>query len=358
MRHAVEGTTIRAGGRYSQLVLKFLQQKCEVPWGRLTSSGTSALEVGALALDLESGAEVIVPSYTYVTTASSFARVGAVIRFADIDKQTLTIDPVKVTDLLTSRTSAIVAMHYGGIPCDMDALAKLAKDSGASLIEDNAHGFGGRYRGHSLGSFGRYSIISFDWLKNFTSGEGGAILCNDADLCGRIQTICDRGTNRSNFERGECERYEWTTLGTNVDMSELVAAFLHDQLRHFERVQAARQRNWSWLDQALCQWANINGVTLPQVPPDCVSACHAYYVVMPKAELLKPFIAHMRAHSVETAAHFSPLHNSEFGRKMESIDECPVTEIVAASLARIPCHHGLNEAEIELVQRAVKSFKW
>lgn len=354
---AVTRGRLAARGPFWNEASAVVSSVCETPCISLTSSGTAALEIGAMALALQPEDEVIVPTFTFVTTASAFARVGASLKFADIDPATLTMDPSSVADLIGSRTAAIVAMHYGGVACDLDSLSDLATRAGSILIEDNAHGFGGRYRGRALGSFGQLSILSFDWMKNITCGEGGAILATDETLAGRIEMIVDRGTNRRAFERGECERYEWMVVGTNADLSELVAGYLLDQLRRREDVQERRRRVWASHDAALGAWASTNGATLPHVPETCEPSHHIYFILVPDPATRPRFIDHLAKSGIESAFHYAPLHTSPFGQLCGGrLGECPVAESVAERIVRIPCHHGLGSAELDRIHDAVTTF--
>jgi dTDP-4-amino-4,6-dideoxygalactose transaminase len=353
----LDSPNLAAGGPSWQEASALLRDRCDARWIRLTSSGTTALEAGAMALGLGSGSEVAVPAFAFVTTASAFARAGARLVFADIDPTTLTVDPNHLEAQMTPRTHAFVAVHYGGVACDIDALVALQDTSNAVLIEDNAHGLGGSYDGRPLGSFGLFSTLSFGWTKNISCGEGGAILSNDEAFSRTVDAICDRGTNRRAFLNGEVDRYEWTLLGINADLSELAAAYLLGQLSRLARITARRREIWSAHDEALGDWADSSAVSRPHVPGNCEPAHHIYYLLMPDPKIRPRFIQHLLAHGVEAAFHYSPLHLSPVGQEFGGAPgSCPVAESVSARIVRIPCHHTLSRGDLDRIHTAVTSF--
>ena len=269
---------------YSKRCHAFLEQALGVPRAMVTSSCTHALEMCALLLNVQPGDEVIVPSFTFVSTANAFALRGAKIIFADIRPDTLNLDERQLESLITSRTRVIVPVHYAGVGCEMDAIGGIAGRRGLAVVEDNAHGLFGKFRGRWLGTFGCLAAQSFHETKNITCGEGGALLVNDARLIERAEIIREKGTNRSRFFRGEVDKYSWTDIGSSYVMSDVLAAFLYAQLEVWQDIQARRQRIWQYYDQHLRGWAQEHGIGCPVVPAHCEQSYHMYYFVMPSLE--------------------------------------------------------------------------
>lgn len=320
----------------------------------LTSSCTDALEMAAILLDLEEGAEVIVPSFTFVSTANAFALHGARPVFADIREDTLNIDERHVESLLTEKTRAVVVVHYAGVGCEMESLAALTEKRGLTLIEDNAHGLFGRYRGQPLGSFGAMATQSFHETKNVISGEGGALVLNDPRLEQRAEIIRDKGTNRKRFFRGQVDKYTWVDIGSSFLPSELNAAFLAAQLRARDDIQRRREGIWTRYRDALGQWASANGVRLPFIPAGVAQSFHMFYLLCPSLESRQQLIAHLAERSILAVFHYQPLHISEMGRRFGGeVEQCPVTEEVSDRLVRLPFYNGLTESEQSDVISAV-----
>lgn len=323
----------------------------------LTTSCTSALEMSAMLLDLREGDEVIVPGFTFVTSASAFAIRGARPVFVDVRPDTLNLDPALVARAITPRTKAIVAVHYAGVACDVAQLGELATASNASLVEDNAHGLFGTWRGKPLGSLGRLATQSFHETKNITCGEGGALIINDPELVARAEIIREKGTNRQQFFRGQVDKYTWVDLGSSFLPSELLAAVLVGQLEQAEAIQRARQTVWSRYHIALGEWAALHGVALPTVPDGCAHPAHMFYLIMPDLDARTRFIAHLRQRGIHAVFHYQPLHLSTYAERWGGKrGDLPVTERAADTLVRLPLYPELDERDQARVVDAIRAF--
>ena len=323
----------------------------------LTTSCTHALEMAALLLNLKAGDEVIVPAFTFVTTASAFAMHGARPVFVDVRPDTLCMDETKLAAAITPRTRAIVPVHYAGVACAMDAILEIAASVGASVVEDNAHGLFGTWRGRPLGSFGRLATQSFHETKNISCGEGGALVINDPTLVARAEILREKGTNRAQFYRGEIDKYTWVDLGSSYLPSELLAAVLVGQLEVSAAIQRERQRVWSAYAAGLASWAATHGVAQPTVPADCMQPAHMFYLLLPDLERRSAFIAHLRAHNIYSVFHYQPLHLSTYALRWGGRPgDLPVTERVADTLVRLPLYPELDEADLARIIDAITSF--
>ncbi len=324
----------------------------------LTTSCTHALEMAALLLRVGPGDEVILPSFTFVSTANAFVLRGATPVFADIRPDTLNIDEAALPSLITPRTRAIVVVHYAGIGCAMDRIMALAGSHGIPVVEDNAHGLFGTFAGRPLGSFGALSTMSFHDTKNFTCGEGGALAVNDPALIERAEILREKGTNRSRFFRGEVDKYTWLDLGSSYVPSEMLSAFLLGQLEEHERIQSARERIFRRYGDALRAWAALQGVDLPHVPDDCGPAWHLFYVRLPGLEARQRFIAHMKSCGSHCLFHYLPLHISPMGRQFGGRPgRCPVSERASDELVRLPFFTLMTESDQSQVIDAALAFR-
>jgi len=323
----------------------------------LTTSCTHALEMSALLLDLQPQEEVIVPTFTFVSTANAFVLRGATPVFVDVRPDTLNLDEAQLEASITSRTRAIVLVHYGGVGCEMDAIMTVAEKHGLPVIEDNAHGLFGRYRGRPLGTFGALATQSFHETKNFTCGEGGALLVNDMRYADRADILREKGTNRTVFFRGQVDKYSWVDVGSSYVMSDVLAAFLYGQLEQWERVQTRRRQIWEYYSLHLREWAARNGVQLPVVPAHCEQAYHLFYVLLPSLDARQALIAHLRQRGILAVFHYQPLHLSTMGRRYGGRDgQCPVAERVSDRLLRLPFYNDLSAEDLARVVEAVRDF--
>ena len=352
---AVANGHLAGDGPFTLRCHELLQEALGVQRALLTTSCTHALEMAALLLEIAPGDEVIVPSFTFVSTANAFALRGARLVFADIRADTLNVDEQQLERLITPRTRAIVPVHYAGVGCEMDAICAIAARHGAAVVEDNAHGLFGKYRNRWLGTFGALATQSFHETKNFTCGEGGALLINDTRFVERAEILREKGTNRSRFFRGQVDKYTWVDIGSSYLPSEILAAFLCAQLEAREQIQARRRRIWQLYRDGLEGWAQEGGVQLPFVPAHCEHPYHMFYLVMPSLEARTALIARLKARGILAVFHYLPLHLSEMGRRYGGREgDCPVSETVSDRLVRLPMFGALTDAELRDVVAAVK----
>jgi dTDP-4-amino-4,6-dideoxygalactose transaminase len=324
----------------------------------LTTSCTHALEMAALLLGLRPGDEVIVPSFTFVSTANAFALRGARPVFVDVRPDTLNLDETKLEALITPRTRAVVPVHYAGVACEMDAILDVAGRHRVAVVEDNAHGLFGKYRGRWLGTLGELATQSFHETKNFVSGEGGALLINDDALVERAEILREKGTDRGRFLRGEVDKYGWVDLGSSYLLSDLLAAFLWGQLCERERVQDRRRRIWQRYDDELVAWAAASEVRRPTVPPHCEQSWHCYFLILPSGAARAALTRHLRDRGIQAVSHYLPLHLSPMGRGFGGREgDCPVSEAVSDRILRLPLFYELGDDEQGEVIAAVTGFR-
>jgi dTDP-4-amino-4,6-dideoxygalactose transaminase len=348
---AIGGGHTSSGGPFSQRAAALLKEDAGAAEVLLTTSCTAAREMSALLLDLQPGDTVIVPSFTFVSSAVAFVRAGAGIKFCDIEPRTLGPDPRHVAELLDDSVRAIVVVHYAGIVCDMDGLREALKDRpDVAVIEDNAHGLFGRWRDQPLGSLGRFATLSFHETKNFVCGEGGALVLNDASDVDRAWVLYDKGTNRKAFFQGQVDKYSWRDTGSSFGLSDALAAYLVGQLEQREVIQGKRRAVHERYVELLTPHAARLGLTLPTVPEDAVPAYHLFYVLLSDHDTRTRAMKQMREEGVQTTFHYIPLHDSPAGRKFAvGTPECPVTTDISGRLMRLPFHNNLSAADQERV---------
>lgn len=358
MHDAVVRGHISGDGHYTKRCHEALQALTGAPGALLTTSCTHALEMAALLLAVSPGDEVILPSFTFVSTANAFALRGAKLVFVDIRPDTLNLDETLLHAAITERTKVIVVVHYAGVACEMDEIMRVAGEHGVHVVEDNAHGLGGTYRDRQLGTFGVLATQSFHETKNIQCGEGGALLVNEPSLLTPSEIVREKGTNRSEFFRGAVDKYTWVGLGSSYLPSDLLAAFLLAQLEAFEEIQRRRTELWHRYATQLQDWAFECGATLPFVPAHCQHPSHLFYVLLGDLDGRTRFIEHLASRSVHSVFHYVPLHNSPQGMVLASGDtSCPITESVSDRLARLPLYAGLGDDYHARVVAAVTSFK-
>ena len=360
IRQAIESGHISGDGDFTKKCHTFLESELGVNKALLTTSCTHALEMSAILLDIASGDEVIIPDFTFVSTVNAFVLRGAKPVFVDVRPDTLNLDESKLEAALTSRTKAIVPVHYAGVGCDMDSIMTIAKQHNIAVVEDNAHGLFGKYKGKFLGTFGSMASQSFHETKNFTSGgEGGALLINDPVLAERAEIIREKGTNRSRFFRGQVDKYTWVDIGSSYLPSDILAAFLFAQFEQREKIQSHRKNVWQMYQSALREWAEKNGVQSPHVPADCEQAYHMFYMLLPNLDLRQKFIMYLRERGIYSVFHYLPLHLSDMGQGFGyKAGDCPITENVSDQLVRLPFHNALTSSEQEQVIDAILDFSF
>jgi len=345
-------------GPFTRKCHALLEQELRVPKVLLTTSCTHALELAALLLECAPGDEVILPSFTFVSTANAFALRGARIVFADIRPDTLNLDETRLEHLITSRTKAIVPVHYAGVACEMDAISALARRHGVRIVEDNAHGLFARYKGRYTGTFGCLGTQSFHETKNVTCGEGGALVVNDPELVERAMILREKGTNRNQFLRGQVDKYTWVDLGSSYLPSDLLAAFLYAQLEARIQIQAKRKRVWEFYREHLADWAQETGARLPVVPAECEQPYHMFYLLLNSLEERQALIAHLKSQGILSVFHYVPLHLSEMGRRFGGRPgDCPLTEQISERLLRLPFYNDLTENDQARVVSAITGFR-
>jgi dTDP-4-amino-4,6-dideoxygalactose transaminase len=354
---ALEDGHISGDGQFTRDCNKLLEDSLGAAKVLLTTSCTHALELAALLLDIKAGDEVILPAFTFVSTANAFVLRGAKPVFADIRPDTLNIDHDQLPDLVTERTRAIVVVHYAGVGCEMDSITPVAEAAGAAVVEDNAHGLFGTYKGRILGSFGRISTLSFHETKNFTCGEGGALVLNEDRDVERAEILREKGTNRSRFFRGQVDKYTWVDVGSSYLPSDLLAAILYAQLEQRDLVQERRRRVWERYHSGLAAWAGENGVTLPTPPSYCEHPSHMFQILLPTPEARTWLIDHLLRQGILAVFHYLPLHLSPMGERFGGKPgDCPVTEDVSARLLRLPMFSELGVADQDQVMATVMEF--
>ena len=323
----------------------------------LTTSCTHALEMSALLLNLKTGDEVIVPAFTFVSTASAFMLYGAKPVFVDVQHDTLNINPESVEAAITERTRAICVVHYGGVACEMKKLSEIAKRHDLVLIEDNAHGLFAKYKHQYLGTFGSLATQSFHETKNITCGEGGALIVNDPKLAERAEILREKGTDRTKFLRGQVDKYTWVDVGSSWVISDLLAAILCGQLERADDIYVKRMRIWNRYNIELTNWAENNNVMTPVVPDGCDHTGHVFFLRLATANSRDQFIRHLRDHGILAVFHYQPLHLSTVGRSLGGREgQFPVTEKAGDCLVRLPLFNWLTDAEQSFIINTVTEF--
>ncbi|HEU0317011.1 MAG TPA: dTDP-4-amino-4,6-dideoxygalactose transaminase [Solirubrobacteraceae bacterium] len=352
---AIAAGHISASGTFTDRCERELEERLGAPRVLLTPSGTAALEAAALLLDIGPGDEVIMPSYTFASTANAFALRGAVPVFVDIREDTLNLDERLVEAAITGRTRAIVPVHYAGVGCEMAALVEIADRHGLAIVEDAAHAAMGARRGRPLGTFGRLGALSFHETKNLTCGEGGALIINDSALVARAEVLRDKGTNRSRFLRGEIDRYTWVEVGSSLGLSDLNAAFLWAQLGDADAITAARLRIWHRYDRAFAELETLGVLRRPIVPEDCEHNAHMYYLLLPGQFERDALIAGLRCRGVDAVFHYVPLHSAPAGLRVgRCAGSLGKTDRQTARIVRLPLWAAMTDEIADRVIGAVE----
>ncbi len=356
MREAIASGHISGDGSFTKRCHTILEQLIGACKVLLTTSCTHALEMAALLLDIQPGDEVIFPSFTFVSTVNAFVLRGAVPVFADINPDTLNLDESQLERLVSAKTRAVVPVHYAGVGCEMDTILPFANEHSLAVVEDNAHGLTGAYKGKPLGSFGCLATQSFHETKNFSCGEGGALVINDPQYIERAEIIREKGTNRSRFFRGMVDKYTWVDIGSSYLPSDMLAAYLCAQLEQWQTIQARRRQIWERYDAALRDWAARNDVRQPFIPSDRTQSYHMYYLLLPGLTQRHAFIARLKEQEILSVFHYLPLHLSEMGMRFGGkLGDCPVTERISDQLVRLPFFYNLTDEEQDRVIEAIIS---
>ena len=350
---ALRSGCISGDGKYSKLCAKWMEHKFNAKKVLLTTSCTAALEMCAILLDIQPGDEVIMPSYTFVSTANAFVLRGAKIVFVDIRPDTMNIDENKIEDAITARTRAIVVVHYAGVACEMDRIMEIANAHGLAVVEDAAQAVMSTYKGRALGTIGALGCYSFHETKNYTMGEGGALVINDESFAERAEIIREKGTNRSRFFRGQVDKYSWVDKGSSFLPSDINAAVLYPQLLKAEQINQDRQQTWNRYYEML----KVTPFGMPVVPEHCEHNAHMFFIKATDLEERQKLIAFLKEHGVGAVFHYVPLHSSEAGIRygcFSGEDLCTTRE--SERLIRLPMWYGLSDLEIKLVSDTIQSF--
>ena len=359
VRTAMAAPKFSGDGPFTAECHRLLQGSLGVQKALLTTSCTHALEMAALLLNLGPGDEVIVPAFTFPSALNAFVLRGARPVFVDVRADTLNIDETQIDQRITERTKAIFLVHYAGVGCEMDTVMPIARQHRVAVVEDNAHGLFGKYRGRYLGTFGELATLSFHETKNFSCGEGGALLINNAQFNDRAEILREKGTDRSRFFRGEVDKYTWVDIGSSFLPSDILAAFLYAQLENMDAITKKRQEIYRRYEARLQPLADRGLVTLPIVPPDCESNYHMFYIVLNSLDERTRLIEHLKAQSILAVFHYVPLHTSPMGLAMGyHPGMLPVTETISERLLRLPMYYEMRETEVDLVVDEIcKVFK-
>lgn len=354
---AVLSGDIKGDGTFTKRCNHWLEQKFGVHKALLTHSCTGALEMAALLLDISEGDEVILPSFTFTSTANAFVLHGAKPVFCDIRPDTLNIDERLIEGLITKKTKAIIPVHYAGVGCEMDEILQIAKKHNVSVVEDAAHAIMAKYKGQWLGAIGDIGTFSFHETKNYSSGEGGAVLLQDPSLKLRAEIIREKGTNRSQFFRGQVDKYSWVDIGSSYLPSEIIAAFLYGQLEQAEQINSERLQLWNNYYEYIAPLAARGDIQLPFIPNHCEHNAHLFYLILETGELRDEFITHCRTNNVGAVFHYIPLHTSVMGKKLcPNQQPLPHTESLSERIVRLPLFCGMTEEQQDHICSVVKEF--
>lgn len=356
MYQAVYSGKISGNGLFTQKCQSYFENICGFKKALLTTSCTDALEMSAILTDIKPGDEIIVPSYTFVSTALAFVRQGAKIVFADSNSENPNIDVNKIESLITPKTKAIVPVHYAGISCDMDVIMQIAAKYNLLVIEDAAQSIDSFYKGKPLGSIGHLAAFSFHETKNINSGEGGLLAINDNKLIHRSEVIWEKGTNRSDFSRGIVSKYEWVDTGSSFLPSEINAAYLYAQIEHLNNIQEKRKRLWNIYFSELQNWSEKMSIRLPFIPEYATNNAHMFYIVCSSNKQRTTLIEHLKRDDVWAVSHYLSLHCSPYYKGQYSGPELVNSDLYSNQLLRLPLYYELSDEDMSRVIRSIKSF--
>jgi len=357
VRQAVESQKICGDGQFTKKCNAWLEKRFDAQKVLLTTSGSMALDMAALLCNLKPGDEVILPSYTFSSTANSFVLAGAKLVFVDIRPDTMNIDERKIEAAITEKTKVIVAVHYAGVACEMDTIMDIARRHDLKVVEDAAQGVMSTYKGRALGTIGDFGCFSFHETKNYSMGEGGALIINDAAYNEAAEILREKGTNRSKFYRGQVDKYTWVDFGDSYLPSDLNAAYLWAQLEMADEINENRLNTWNAYHDAFKGLERAGKVELPVIPEDCVHNAHMYYLKLKDVEERTRFIEHMKQCGVLCVFHYVPLHSAPAGLKFGRFDgEDEYTTTESDRLVRLPMYYGIRKEDIDQVISAAKSF--
>lgn len=357
IKQAIENHKLCGDGEFTKKCNAKFEEITGTNKALITTSGTSALEMAALLAEIQPGDEVIMPSYTFVSTANAFVLRGAKIVFVDIRPDTMNIDEKLIEDAITEKTKAIVPVHYGGVACEMDTICEIAKRHNLIVIEDAAQGVMSYYKGKALGSIGDFGCYSFHETKNYSMGEGGAVLVNRADLVERAEIIREKGTNRTKFFRGQVDKYTWVDVGSSYLQSELNCAYLYAQIENPDVINNDRLNTWNMYNEMLKPLADKGCIELPFIPEGCVHNAHMFYIKAKDLEERSKLIAHLKENKIGAVFHYIPLHSAPAGKEFGVFHgEDNYTTKESERLVRLPLYYGLTKEDVEYVVSKVFEF--
>ena len=357
MQDAISLGVLRGDGTYTEKCHKKLEEIIGGKKALLTHSCTAALEMSAILLDLKEGDEVIMPSFTFTSTANAFVLRGAKPVFVDIKADTLNIDENLIEQAITDKTKAIVVVHYAGVSCEMDTIIKIAKKHKLAIVEDAAQALGSFYKGKKLGAIGDLATFSFHETKNIISGEGGALIINNEKYIKRAEIIREKGTNRSQFFRGEVDKYSWIDIGSSFLPSDIIAAFLYSQLENIDKINSARMKVWNFYNELFKKAEDTNKIKRPFIPSDCEHNAHMYYILFNSLNERTEFVEYMKNYSINPVSHYVPLHSSPAGIKYcKTATEMNTTNSISERLLRLPMFYSLKDEELNFIKENVSNY--
>ncbi len=356
IQDAVMQGHLAGNGTYTKKCAAWIEEHFKATKVFLTHSGTAALEMAAMLAKIQAGDEVIMPSFTFASTANAFVLRGATPVFADVRSDTLNIDQTQIETLITERTQAIVPVHYAGVACEMDTITDLSRRHDLLIIEDAAQAFDSLYKEAHLGTLGQLGCYSFHETKNLISGEGGALVINDPSMVARAEILWEKGTNRAQMFRGEIDKYTWVDVGSSFLPSELTAAFLYAQLEESNRITQKRRKIWKTYHESLSELETSGCIRLPVIPKECTHCAHMFYILTADHRTQLKLISRLADHGVKAVFHYVPLHSSPMGRKYGRSGPMPVTESIADRLIRLPCYFELEDDEIRFICGLISEF--
>lgn len=357
IKQAIESRKICGDGQFTKKCNKKFEELTGTKKALITTSGTSALEMSAILADIKPGDEVIMPSYTFVSTANAFVLRGAKIVFVDIRPDTMNIDETLIEDAITEKTKAIVPVHYGGVSCEMDTICDIAKRHNLLVIEDAAQGVMSYYKGKALGSIGDFGCYSFHETKNYSMGEGGAVLINHEGYIERAEIIREKGTNRTKFFRGQIDKYTWVDLGSSYLQSELNCAYLYAQIENPDIINNDRLKSWNKYYELLTPLKEKGVIDLPVIPEGCQHNAHMFYIKTKNIEERSRLIKFLKENGIGAVFHYIPLHSAPAGKEFGRFHgEDKFTTKESERLLRLPMYYGLKESDVEIVVSKVKEF--
>ena len=357
MKQAVENKKICGDGPFTKKCNQWFEERFNAQKVLLTTSGTTALEMATLLCDLHEGDEVILPSYTFSSTATSVVLTGAKLVFVDIRPDTMNIDETKIEDAITDKTKAIIVVHYAGVACEMDTIMEIAKSHNLKVIEDAAQGVMSTYKVRYLGTIGDFGCYSFHETKNYSMGEGGALVINNPEYNEKAEILREKGTNRAKFFRGQVDKYTWVDYGSSYLPSDLNAAYLWAQLEKADEINANRLQSWNRYNEAFKKLEEEGKLELPTIPDECVHNAHMYYVKLKDLDERTDFLSYMRENDIYSVFHYIPLHSAPAGIKFgEFRGKDQYTTLESERLARLPMYYGVSEEDLSYVIKKVIDY--